>query len=122
MVAGNAELTDKNKRRNKLFKQIQHGDVLLRRVSRLPAGVIPVDRKDGVLVIMDGELTGHKHTVAEKEANLWEFDGELYIESTAPVTIKHEEHKSLEIPPGIYQIGQVKEYDYFQEMERRAAD
>ena len=34
----------------------------------------------------------------------------------------YEEHKPLTIPPGVYRVGRVKEYDYFAEMERPIAD
>jgi hypothetical protein len=44
------------------------------------------------------------------------------MEVTSPVIVTHEEHKPLPIPPGKYQIGRVKEYDFLQELERRVVD
>ena len=105
-----------------MVQQLQHGDVLLKRIDKLPLGIKPVHRQNGSLVIMDGEATGHKHTITENSAKLWELNGEMYLEVTEPVTIQHQEHKPLPIPSGIYQIGQVKEYDYFQQMERNVKD
>jgi hypothetical protein len=106
--------------------QIQHGDVLLRGIESLPAGVKKTRRKNGRLIVMKGETTGHAHVITDKAASIWmlEKDGktELYLEATEPVTIIHEEHKPLPIPAGIYRIGQVSEYDYFREMERKAID
>jgi hypothetical protein len=69
-----------------------------------------------------GEVTGHHHAIVEKGARLYELKGELYMEVTQPVIITHEEHKPLPIPPGIFKIGRVQEYDYFQEMERKVLD
>jgi hypothetical protein len=101
---------------------LQHGDVLLKRIAKLPTGLTEVQRRDGCLVIAEGEATGHHHVITATPAKLYELKGELYLEVTEPVTITHEEHKTLPIPPGIYEIGIVKEYDYFAEMERRVVD
>lgn len=104
------------------MEQIQHGDVLLKKIARLPKGGAEVPREAGRIIVARGEATGHNHAIADKGATLWEFKGELYLEVTEPVTIVHDEHKPLPIPPGIYQVGAVKEYDYFAEMERRVVD
>jgi len=101
--------------------QIQHGDVLLKPVERLPKGVIQ-HKNNGRLVVAEGEATGHAHVITDLGAVLWELKGDLYLEVAEIVTITHEEHKPLEIPEGIYQIGRVQEYDYFQEMARRVID
>jgi hypothetical protein len=106
--------------------QIQHGDVLLKEIESLPGGVKKTRRENGRLIVMKGETTGHAHVITDQAASIWmlEKDGktELYLEATEPVTIIHEEHKPLPIPAGIYRIGQVSEYDYFREMERKAID
>jgi hypothetical protein len=70
-----------------VVKQVQHGDVLLKRIENLPQGIKPVQRQNGSIVIMDGEATGHKHSITENCANLWELKGELYLEVTEPVVI-----------------------------------
>lgn len=103
-------------------RQIQHGDVLIKEVDAIPEGAVPIPKRNGRLILAEGEFTGHHHAIVEKGAALYELKGELYIEVTQPVIVTHEEHKPLPIPPGIYQIGRVKEYDYFQEMERRVVD
>lgn len=101
---------------------LQHGDVLIKEVVELPKGVRKVARENGRIIVARGEATGHNHAIAEKGAILYELKGDLYLEVAEPVTITHEEHKPLEIPEGIYQIGRVKEYDYFQEMEHQVRD
>ncbi len=106
--------------------QLQHGDVLIKQVKTLPEGVKLQDREYGRLIVARGEATGHNHAIAEKGASIWllEKDGktQMYLEVAAPVTITHEEHKAIPIPPGIYEIGRVKEYDYVAEMERQVRD
>ena len=106
----------------KTKKQIQHGDVLIKEVSSIPAEAIPVPKRNGKLVIAEGEMTGHHHVIMETGAKLFNLNGELYLEVTQPVIITHDEHKPLPIPAGKYQIGRVQEYDYFQEMERKVID
>jgi hypothetical protein len=109
-----------------VIKQIQHGDILLKRIAVLPWRITPLPRRDGKIIVAEGEATGHNHVIESDKATLWvmEQDGEtqLYLEVTEPVTITHDEHKPLPIPEGIYEIGRVKEYDYFSEMERRVVD
>ncbi len=105
--------------------QIQQGDVLLHQVSGIPQGAVPA-RQQGKLVVARGEQTGHSHVIDSDKAILWSLTRngatELYLEVQAPVTIVHDEHKPLPIPPGIYRVGRVKEFDYFEEMERRIQD
>lgn len=102
--------------------QIQHGDVLLEKVAKLPGGCRRVKPRNGRLIIAEGEATGHTHTITADKAALYELRGELYVEVAEPVTIDHQEHKSLPIPEGIYTIGRVKEHDYLQDMERQVID
>ena len=101
---------------------LQHGDVIIRGIASLPKGVKPVARRNGAIIVAEGEATGHHHVITQKGATLMELKGELYLEVTEPVTITHEEHKPLPIPEGIYHIGKVKEYDYLGDMERQVRD
>jgi hypothetical protein len=103
-------------------------NLLLSKVDRLPSRtkMKPVSRRDGMIIIMEGEATGHHHVITDKGATLWtlECNGkvDIYLEVAEPVVISHDEHKPLPIPPGIYQVGQVREYDYFADMERQVVD
>lgn len=36
--------------------------------------------------------------------------------------VVHEEHYPVEVPPGDYQVGRVREYDHFAEEARRVID
>jgi|SRR3990167_5393859 len=105
------------------MRQIQHGDVLIIEVDKLPAGCHDIERQDGRIIVMAGEATGHHHTITSTGCRLMQLNGQLYLEITADqVTITHEEHKPLTIPTGIYLIGQVREHDYFAEMARSVVD
>ena len=108
-----------NKKGNK--DQQAQGDVLLQYISKLPEGCKEVPRIDGRIVVMHGE-GGHTHVITDVDAMFHEKDGKFYLEVTAPVALVHEEHHTQIVEPGIWEIGQVREYDYFQEMERTVRD
>jgi hypothetical protein len=119
MVSGVIKLKESEMNKN----QIQHGDILIRRIGTLPDGCQEVSRRNGRIIVAEGELTGHHHTIVAEGCRLLQLKNELYLEVTADqVEITHEEHKTLPIPKGVYQIGKVKEYDYIQEMERQVRD
>lgn len=106
--------------------QIQQGDVLIEKIDQLPEGCKPRAKDARGIVLAEGETTGHYHGIEETEG-LALLDGpkkELYLvnETGGDVTVKHQEHKPVTIPPGIHEIGFVREHDYFQEAERRVVD
>lgn len=103
------------------MKQLQQGDVLFKSVDVLPEGAKKMNRVNGQIVVMHGE-NGHTHVISDVDAMFYEKDGKTYLLATKPVRINHEEHHTQTIPAGIWEIGQVKEYDYFQEMERTVRD
>lgn len=104
-----------------MINQIQHGDVLIQRVGSIPQGAAKRPR-NGKLVVMAGETTGHAHVITEKTCDIWELKGDIYLDVTEPVTITHEEHKPIDIPEGVYKIGRVQEYDYYEAQSRLVQD
>ncbi len=104
-----------------MTNQNQQGDVLLKRVEKMPEGVTEIQRKNGRIEVMHGEQ-GHIHAIEDVDAMFYEKDGKHYLLATKPVRLIHEEHHTQIVEPGIWEIGQVKEYDYFQEMERTVRD
>ena len=87
-------------------------------------------------IIAFGEVTGHKHQVNMKDmakeagvtlsmgynqqAGVDVPDGFQVID--APVTITHEEHDPLELPPGNYVVRIVREFDHIAGRSRYVAD
>ena len=63
----------------KNMKQIQHGDVLIREISRIPKGASIVARRNGLLLVAEGEATGHNHVITSDKAMLYELKGDLYL-------------------------------------------
>jgi len=108
---------------NKAVRFWQQGDVLLVRCDALPEGVKRVDPQP----LAVGEVTGHAHRVRleDVQADKVEFFskfGRLYVRAKEPITIMHEEHKTITIPPGIYERKTVREYDHFREETRYVCD
>ena len=104
-------------------KQGQQGDITFEQIDELPTGAKPVSPKDGRFIIAEGETTGHSHSVTAEGCQLYELKGQLYLNVTMPVVyIDHQEHKQNLYKTGLYKVGRVQEYDYFQEMERKVID
>ena len=115
------------------MKQFQQGDVFFH-TTRIPN----TTAMKSVIspVIQEGEHTGHAHRIvmfrhgvgsSAAETN-WEMllDEETrqrYLRIGDPgIDISHEEHKTIHLPPGEYEIGIVREYDHFAEEARFVAD
>lgn len=104
------------------MEQIQQGDVILRRVKKIPEDVESIERgKDG-FVLAEGEVTGHAHRVRDDIALFRTKDGTMYLKAEKPFTLLHEEHKAITWTPGIFSVGRVREMDHLAEMERPVND
>jgi hypothetical protein len=90
------------------MRRFRHGDVLLKQVRSLPAGVKREARKP----LAFGETTGHAHRFQDGDYQFWRQGDTRFIEVRAPATLVHEEHAPLTIPPGIYEQLQEREYHY----------
>lgn len=103
----------------------QQGDVTLELIQSMPSGVKIINAKSRGFVLMEGKVTGHAHCIAETDPSiceLYEKDGVLFVKASKIVTITHEEHNPMTLEPGIWKIGQVKEFDYLQNMVRSVID
>lgn len=92
----------------------RQGDVLLRRINRIPASVKPVELDNGRVVLAYGEVTGHAHAFGrENRVVMFRDDGSSgvrYLEVKEPADLLHEEHSTITIPPGRYEIPPQREY------------
>lgn len=103
----------------------QQGDVLFFQVElsgdQLSDKARSVPRKERGLVVAEGEVTGHAHVIEEAGARLYSLDEILYLVVDREVECVHEEHDTVRLPPGTYQVGAVREVDYtaIEERERK---
>jgi len=86
----------------------RHGDLLVKRVEALPGGV----RQLHHLVLAEGEVTGHSHRIAERDAaTLYETATGLHVEVHADAaTLIHQEHGPITLPCGFYRAWRQREY------------
>ena len=128
-------LTTAAPRNEKKRGYYQQGDVILRPISKLPEGLTEQESK----VLQHGETTGHMHQfdrdskvsvyvgIPEAAAGDLNFttiteNGNKYVVVEAPALLRHEEHKAFEVPPGIYQIDIVREFNYEKYEASRVVD
>jgi len=94
------------------MKQLAQGDVLLVRVTSIPAKAVEVPRDGGRVVLAYGEVTGHSHGISDMKVRMMRFAGMDYLDVGTTVTLKHEEHAPVTIAPGKYSVVRQREYAY----------
>ena len=105
-----------------MFRQ---GDVLIRRVDKLPDNLNPVKPEAKGLVLAHGEATGHAHAVPVEGGKLYASNQNdyLYLTVENDTAVRHEEHKSIPLTKEtIYEVRRQKEFDYWSDESRYVAD
>lgn len=114
--------------------EVRQGDLLLRQIRQVPAGLSPLRtrRKKGVkkadarIVLLEGELTGHNHTIPQEGVRFYQdSDGGMFFTVTAqaPIFLTHDEHAPIQIAPATsWEVVRQKEYEYGQRTIRDVAD
>ena len=90
--------------------QARQGDVFLIAVQSIPEHARPLAREQGRIVLAYGEATGHAHAVRGNGATLVADGDERYLRVASAVTLDHEEHAAIEVPPGTYRVVIQREY------------
>jgi len=98
----------------------QQGDLIGRKLASMPEGKINQTTHKR-LVLAHGE-SGHSHVIEDDEAELIQIGERMLLKLTKQATVKHDEHGPITMEPGIWEIGRVQEYDYFQHMVRQVVD
>jgi hypothetical protein len=97
----------------------QQGDLLGRKIDKLPDGEQKITRKR--LVLAHGE-SGHSHVIEDDEAELIQIGERMLLKLTRSATVMHEEHQAIRLAPGIWEVGRVREFDWLSRMERTVVD
>jgi len=58
----------------------RQGDILLVRINKIPDGCKPMKKRNGSLVLSEGEQTNHFHEVVDESAIGWLKGDEMYID------------------------------------------
>jgi hypothetical protein len=95
--------------------QYRQGDVLVVAVDSIPVNAVAVSRTGGNVVLAYGEVTGHRHAIADRHAELIAGPDEqveqLFLRITGFAAIlEHPEHKSITLPVGSYRVIRQREY------------
>jgi hypothetical protein len=101
---------------------IAQGDLLIERVRDIPtSGTIVLPVLDGVIVLAEGEVTGHRHTIQGgvtmfRDDNLaHDIPSSLYVGHVrvdSPLArLEHEEHAPLTLRQGTYRVRRQRELE-----------
>lgn len=108
------------KNKKSVTNNFQQGDLIGRKLDAMPEGYQKTISKLRC-VLAHGE-SGHSHVIEDDEAELIQIGERMLLKLDREATIIHEEHHAITLSPGIWEIGRVKEFDYFAQMERQVVD
>lgn len=85
--------------------------LLIKRDHRVPRGAAARPKRGDCVVLALGEATGHAHAINSPLADLFEDrDGTLYLRVDGPCDLVHEEHDSIKLDEGVYEVRRQREY------------
>lgn len=96
----------------------RQGDVLVVAIEALPAHA-KAEKKATRVVLAYGEVTGHAHAIAQDEVKsfktpepvpVFDWNAERFLQVQTRAFLKHEEHATIELPPGNYAVVTQREY------------
>lgn len=92
----------------------RQGDILLVPVEKIPDGLNEIPRRQGRIILAEGEATGHLHMIEAPEAtflaqDIEEIEGR-FIAVEQEVALTHPEHRTIQIAPGFYEVVRQREY------------
>ncbi len=96
------------------MKMFRQGDVMIRQVAELPKGSAAV-KNEVRIVLAHGEVTGHAHAVRVEDAvEFTHADAagavRRFLEVASTASVVHEEHATIPLTAGVYEIVQQREY------------
>ncbi len=108
----------------KVGDKLQHGDVLITKISELPTNAKEAKKDSRGVVLAEGEHTGHFHAVEDiTNATLYENGDALFFEVNEKTSsLTHQEHGKIDVPSGLYSVTIVQEFDHFEEEARKVRD
>jgi hypothetical protein len=98
------------------------GDLLVERVKEVePSGTIIAPDAAGVLVLAEGELSGHRHAIFDRatmfrdDALARDIPSDLYIghvkAAGEPAVVQHDEHAPIVLREGTYRVRRQRELE-----------
>lgn len=94
---------------------VRQGDVLVAAVAKIPAAATEIEKPEGGRsILVHGTATGHSHAVDAKLGVITRIpaNGNRFLRvAKGGVDLVHEEHTTINLPAGNYQIIRQREYD-----------
>lgn len=103
---------------------IMHGDVVIQRIEKLPDGFSTYEKQEDNALAY-GEATGHVHLLEGGKVDVRKIPSHAFnkiVEIAETAVLKHQEHKQITLPPGVYKTWGQEEYDPFGKKLRQVAD
>lgn len=93
----------------------RQGDILILATTQATTNLPEVSRDSlGRLVLAEGEVTGHAHAIADPDCALYGRseleDRFLQVLAEGGVSLTHDEHDTITIPPGSYVVRRQREW------------
>jgi len=87
------------------MRVLRQGDVVLREVN---LSLKEYDHyRCGDEIVIEGE-TGHSHVM--RGVSVYQMQGQTYVVVEKPSVMTHEEHRPLIVPPGVYEVTRVRDF------------
>lgn len=101
--------------------QIRQGDVFVMTIKTIKGKKQPKDNNKTVLAY--GEVTGHSHAIADK-AELYADGTRKFLEVCLAkgAALQHEEHATITLPKGTYEVRIQKQWDYMKQLSQQVRD
>ena len=110
---------------------VRHGDVLLKKISEIPNKEAMKVKADNILEY--GEVSGHSHQLTgdaraitvysdpntQQTADYVEIDATQLVN---PVELVHEEHNTIQLDPGLYEVVRQRELNPYDDAVRKVQD
>lgn len=90
-----------------MVKMYRQGDILLKKIETMPDSV--KESEDDV--ILKGEATGHAHRIVNGTIFTRSGTNQMYIEASVGAELVHEEHNTIPLEAGLYEVIRQREYD-----------
>jgi len=103
-------------------RQYRQGDVFIIQTDMIPAQAEKQNEKSRI-VLEHGEVTGHAHAINDtKEADLYLQNARKFLEVCMSASVSHEEHKTIVLPKGNYEVRRQCTWSALEAMARLVAD
>lgn len=98
----------------------RHGDLLLKKIDKLPKGLERLDTK----TLAEGEVTGHAHTFSNGMVQIFQEPKTMqkFVDVRQEAELVHQEHNAIKVKEGLYILIQEREFNPFKAEIRQVMD